>query len=151
MESGHESEKGGGEVAVEWKTPKTNWTANDRFNIRDYNRIRNNLLYLREESIKLWRSFDIEDMGAETQNMKEYPKAKYINAWERNVEIINNVILTQNYGFSQTFYQNGAFISPSELNRIEGAILSMRGILDRQKLGLRKLSFRLGNFKGVRV
>lgn len=136
---------------AEWKTPKTNWTANDAFNRHDYNRILNNLLYLHEEASNLWRPFEIEDMGAEMFDVREHPKAKYLNAWERNLEIINNAILTQNYGFSQTFYQNGAFISPSELNRIEGATLSMKDILDRQKLGLRKLSFRLGNFKGVRV
>ena len=30
-------------IDMEWQTPKTNWTANDRFNISDYNRIKNNL------------------------------------------------------------------------------------------------------------
>lgn len=152
MEGYNESAKGGDVVAVaEWLTPKTNWTANDRFNMRDYNRIRNNLLCLHEEASSLWRPFEIEDMGKEVEDVRERYNVKYFNAWEKNVEIINSVILTWDYGFSQTFYQNGAFISPSELNRIEGAILSMRGILDRQKLGLRKLPFRLGNFKGVRV
>lgn len=136
---------------TKWHTPKVNWTASDSFNMKDYNRILNNLLYLHEEASKLWKPFDIEDMGEEIWDNRERYNVKYFNAWEKNVEIINNVILTQNYGFPQTFYQNGAFISPSELNRIEGAILSMRGILDRQKLSFRKLSFRLGNFKGVRI
>lgn len=134
-----------------WHTPKTNWTINDRFNYVDYNRIMNNLIYLHEEAVKLWKPFDIEDMGAEIWDNVTSWKVKYFNAWEKNLDKINSVILTKDYGFSQQFFSNGAFIQWNELNRIEGAILSMREILDRQKLGLMKLSFRLGNFKGVRV
>lgn len=136
---------------TKWHTPKTNWTANDRFNYADYNRIKNNLSYLHEESTKLWKPFGIEDMGEDILNNVTAWKARYFNAWEKNIEIINNIILTQDYGFSQTFYENGVFIQWHELNRIESAILSMRDILDRQKIGLRKLSFRLGDFKGVKT
>lgn len=142
------------DLAVEvtkWHTPKTNWTANDRFNYTDYNRIKNNIAYLHEETTKLWKPFNIEDMGEDIFDYVTAWKAKYFNAWEKNIEIINNIILTQDYGFSQTFYENGVFIQWNELNRIESAILSMRDILDRQKIGLRKLSFRLGDFKGVKT
>lgn len=136
---------------TKWHTPKTNWTINDRFNYVDYNRIKNNLAYLHEEAVKLWKPFDIEDMGADIFDNVTTWKARYFNAWEKNLEAINNEILTQNYGFSQTFYENGVFIQWYELNRIESAILSMRDILDRQKASLRKLSFRLGAFKEVKV
>ena len=136
---------------TKWHTPKTNWTANDRFNFIDYNRIKNNLSYLHEEATELWKPFEIEDMGDDIFDYVTAWKVQYFNAWEKNVEIINNIILTQDYGFSQTFYENGVFIQWDELNRVEGVTLSMKEILDRQRKGLRKLSFRLGGFKGVKI
>ena len=33
-------------MAIEWVEPKTNWSSNDRFNIADFNRIKNNLEFL---------------------------------------------------------------------------------------------------------
>lgn len=137
--------------ASKWHTPKTSWTINDRFNFADYNRIKNNLEYLHEEAYELWKPFEIEDMGNDIFDNVTPWKVKYFNAWEKNLDAINNIILTQDYGFTQTFFVNGPFIQWNELNRIESAILSMKDILDRQKLGLRKLSVRLGNFKGVKT
>lgn len=140
------------EVEVtKWHTPKTNWTVNDRFNYVDYNRIKNNLAYLHEEAYKLWKPFGIEDMGEDIFDNVTAWKVRYFNAWEKNLEVINDTILTQDYGLSQRFFENGVFIQWNELNRIESAILSMRDILDRQKASLRKLSFRLGAFKEVKV
>lgn len=136
---------------TKWHTPKTNWTINDRFNFVDFNRIKNNLEYLHEEATELWKPFEIEYMGEDIFDYVTAWKVQYFNAWEKNIEIINDIILTQDYGFSQMFFENGAFIQWMELNRIEGAILTMRSILDRQRAGLRKLSFRLGDFKGVKT
>ena len=84
-----------------WITPKTNWISTDRFNIADYNRIKNNLEYLHE--------------------------------------------------YAQRFYDNGPFIQFGELNRIESAVLKIYELLGRQEAGLSKLSFRLGNAKGVKA
>lgn len=137
--------------ASKWHTPKTNWKVNDRFNFKDYNRIKNNLEYLHEEATELWKPFEIENMGSDIFDYVTAWKVKYFNAWENNLDAINNIILTQDYGFAQTFFENGQFIQWNELNRIESAILSMKDILDRQRLGLRKLSIRLGNFKGVKT
>lgn len=134
-----------------WKPPKTNWTVNDRFNFEDYNRIKNNFEYLYEEAFQLWKPFEIEDMGNDIFDYVTAWKVKYFNAWEKNLDTINNIILTQDYGFAQTFFENGQFIRWNELNRIESAMLSMKDILDRQKLGLRKLSVRLGDFKGIKT
>ena len=57
----HEGKKGGEEMA--WKEPKTDWTADDRFNIQDYNRIKNNLEYLHARACMNWGKFEIEDMS----------------------------------------------------------------------------------------
>lgn len=134
-----------------WHTPKTNWQPADRFNIEDYNRIKNNLVYLHEKAENLWRPFEIEDAGKDIKDYAAYWQAEKFNIFERNLDKINANIFTQNYGFAQQFYENGPFIKWDELNRIESAILSIDEILERQKLGLRRISFRLGTFKEVRI
>lgn len=136
-----------------WSEPKTNWKSTDRFNYYDYNRIKNNLIWLYEKAIMLWKPFEIEDMGDNLiyeQEPVPYDFERF-NQFERNLEIINQSIFTKDYGYSQTFFGNGPFIKYDELNRIESAILNMRIILDNQEVGLRILSFRLGDLKGVRV
>ena len=134
-----------------WQEPKTDWTAQDAMNYRDFNRIKNNLDYLHDEAVEMWGDFGIEDMGADMTSSKEGWKFRYFNAIESNIDIINSHIFSQNYGFKQTFYSNGPFIGPAELNRIESAILSMRGIIDGVKAGRVRLAFRLGTPKGLKL
>ena len=138
------------EVSI-WHTPKTNWNPTDRFNFSDYNRIKNNLQWLYEKAIVLWKPFEIVDMGADIKDYLSYWQVQYFNAWEQNLDIINQNIFTQDYGVAQRFFENGPFIQWNELNRIESATLDMKNILDRQESGLRRLSFRLGTFKEVMI
>lgn len=138
------------EVSI-WHTPKTNWKSTDRFNFVDYNRIKNNLLWLHDKVTELYKSFEIEDMGEDVTDYSSYWKVKYFNAWERNLDIINSHMFTKDYGTEQRFFENGPFIQWTELNRIESAILNMRDILDRQEKGIRRFSFRLGTFKEVQI
>ena len=141
-------------LAVEvslWHTPRTDWKATDRFNTADYNRIKNNLVYLHEKAVSLCRPFEIMDMGEDMESPSAYWKADSFNLFESNLEKINRNIFTKDYGYSHTFFINGPFIRYDELNRIESAILSMNEILERQKAGLRHLSFRLGTYKEVKI
>lgn len=134
-----------------WQEPKTDWTSDDRLNYQDYNRIKNNLEYLWEEARLLHGDFSLDNMGPDMQSAEESWKARYFNAIESNVDSINANIFTQDYGIRQTFYENGPFIRYTELNRIEGAISGMKGIIDGTKAGKRRLAFRLGGMKGLRV
>ena len=134
---------------IEWKKPKTDWKSSDRFNIVDFNRIKNNLRFLHQKACKLYRNFDIENMGDEVTSYESYWNVAFFNAFESNVETINNNIYTKEYGTSQRFFENGPFIKWDELNRIESACLAMKDILDRQESGLQRLAFRLGGMKGV--
>lgn len=133
-----------------WIQPKTNWAVGDRFNISDYNRIKGNLNFLHERAEELYPDFDIINMGAD-KVYADYPYAREINNFEKNLETINDNVFTQNLGATATFYSNGAFIQWDELNRIESGILSIYEMLNRQEAGLSVLSFRLGGMKGVRV
>lgn len=134
-----------------WHTPKTNWKATDRFNYVDYNRIKNNLTYLYELAQEVYKQFSIVDMGADIEDYTGWFTAAAFNAFESNLETINKNIFTQDYGVSQRFFNNGQFIKWDELNRIESATLQMNDLLERQKATLRKLPFRLGAFREVRI
>lgn len=134
-----------------WHTPKTNWKATDRFNYVDYNRIKNNLTYLYELAQEVYKQFSILDMGADIEDYTGWFTAAAFNAFESNLETINKNIFTQDYGVSQRFFDNGQFIKWDELNRIESATLQMNDLLERQKATLRKLPFRLGAFREVRI
>ena len=48
-----------------WIEPKTDWTSSTRFNIEDYNRIKNNLTYLHEIASVRVGAIEIEYMGAD--------------------------------------------------------------------------------------
>lgn len=134
-----------------WHTPKTNWTVNDRFNYADYNRIKNNLTYLHELAQEVYKQFSIVDMGEDIEDYTGWFTASAFNAFETNLETINKNIFTQDYGVSQRFFDNGQFIKWDELNRIESATLQMNDLLESQKATLRKLPFRLGAFREVRI
>ena len=137
-------------MAVVWTDPKTNWKNTDRFNVSDFNRIKNNIEFLHNEAELLYKKFEISNMGQNIESYESYWDVNWFNAFEENVETINNIIFTQDYGIMQRFFENGPFIKWDELNRIETACLRMKDILHRQKIGLRKIPFSLGNMKGVR-
>lgn len=144
-----------------WQEPKTDWTAQDAFNYKDYNRIKNNLSYLHNQACAEWGNFDIEEMGEDLLAPEDVepgsPPEKFMydamrfNGFEANVDTINQHMLKKDYGFRQTFYYNGAFPKPEEFNRIEAAMLNMKRINDGKKSGKIRLAFRLGAPKGLYV
>lgn len=131
--------------------PKTNWTKKDSFNYSDYNRIKNNLAWLHLKAVELYKNFSIQDMGENIVDYRTNYDFRKFNAWEENIDIINKNIFSKDYGYKMTFYGNSPFITPSELNRIESAILEMHKILLNQESNLKRLSFRFGFQKGITI
>ena len=144
-----------------WITPKTNWSAQysdtglfigDFFNVSDYNRIKNNLLYLRELATQLMLDVPVIIVGAD----KHYPSsnspdfdndhffADEINLIEDGLEALDKKMPFVDFGNKQTFYENGRFIDADELNRIESAELKMYNLLNSSIAGRQRLSFTLG-------
>ena len=57
-----------------WVTPKINWTKTDRINYADYNRIKNNLAYLRDMAGQLYQEFNITvDPDKDKYSLWPYP------------------------------------------------------------------------------
>lgn len=138
-------------MEVDWIKPKTNWASTDKMNLEDYNRIKNNILYLKEKANEVNKEFSIQNMGEDIVDYLELWDYEKFNLFEGNIEKINQSIFTQDIGIKKTFYPNGMFIKYDELNRLEKACEKMKDIIERQTIGLRKIPFILGRFKEVKI
>ena len=135
-----------------WVTPKTDWNGDtaadgtyigDRFNAVDFNRIKNNLDYLRELAIKLYDKFAINALGSD-RTPADYFYADEINQLEENLTIINNNTLKRYYGTAQIYVDNGRTMDFAELNRLESAILDLHDRLTNQSNGRRMFQWNFG-------
>jgi len=133
---------------VEWITPKTDWDEQSRMNAVDYNRIKNNLQVLAELVGMVYCSVSIAEMG-EDKNFTSWYFAREFNLFESNLETINQTAYQKDVGDRKTFFDNGPFIDFEELNRIESTMLKFYELASIQQKTLPRLSFRLGNVKGV--
>lgn len=135
---------------IEWEEPKTDWTTTDRFNLTDYNRIRNNLMVLWYGVIALYSPVVITLADVKT-SYSDFVYADEINTFEQTLEKLNDHIYTQEIGDTATFYDNGQFIQASELNRLESGSLAIYDLLERQFVTRKRIQFRLGYRNGVRT
>lgn len=131
-----------------WVEPKTEWKAADYFNIEDYNRIKNNLNYLKEMALELYTEFPFSNMG-EDKTYSDFYYPDEINLFESNLESINTHTFHRSIGDTKTFYENQPFIDYGELNRIESGILKIYKGLNGQANGRRRLAFQLGRRRAV--
>lgn len=124
-----------------WLEPKTDWQADDYFNIQDYNRIKGNLNEIRVQALTLWPDFPFEEMGADKTYQDYGFYADEINRFEENVEHICEGTFPFAVGEKQTFYENTPFITWEELNRIEEACRLMYSNIRSRINGRRMLAF----------
>ena len=139
-------------MAAVWQTPKTDWTGTttssgeyvgDRFNAADFNRIKNNLDFLRELAIKLYDEFSIVSLG-DDRTPKDYFYADEINQLEVNLNTINANTLKRQYGSAPSYIANGLTMYFIELNRLEGAMLDLYDRLTNESEGRRMFTWNFG-------
>lgn len=135
-----------------WETPKTDWYGRvdengvytgDRFNAADFNRIKNNLEYLRDMAIKLYAEFSIVSLG-DDRTPRDYFYADEINQMEANLNTINSNTLQRSYGSAPSYIENGNTMNFADLNRLEGAILDLYDKLNNQTYGRRMFTWNFG-------
>lgn len=135
-----------------WEIPKTNWYGTtdadenyvgDRFNAVDFNRIKNNLTYLRELSIQLYEEFSIVSLGSD-RTPANYFYADEINQLEENLDTINTNTLQRSYGTLPVYVDNGNTPDFDELNRLESAILDLYDRLTNEFEGRRMFTWNFG-------
>ncbi len=139
-----------------WSTPKTDWNGEtvdgvyigDRFNAVDFNRIKNNLEYLRELAIKMYEEFSIQSLGND-RTPKDFFYADEINALEDNLKTINNNSLKRSYGNVPVYVDNGNTMDFKELNRLESAILDLYEKLTNEYEGRRMFTWNFGMKGGL--
>ena len=139
-------------MAAIWQTPKIDWAGatspsgeyvGDRFNAADFNRIKNNLDYLRELAIKLYDEFSIPSLGND-RTPEDYFYADEINQLESNLTTINARTLKRPYGTPPTYIANGNTMDFAELNRLESAILDLYDRLSNESEGRRMFTWNFG-------
>ena len=140
-----------------WETPKTDWHyeldseglyIGDRFNASDFNRIKNNLEYLRELAIKMYDEFTIHALGTD-RTPKDYFYADEINQLEENLNTVNQKSIKGAYGNTPSYTANGNIMDFAELNRLEGAILDLYDKLSNQNDGRRTFTWNFGMKGGL--
>ena len=140
-----------------WSTPKTNWWgrvneegvySGDRFNAEDFNRIKNNLDYLRNLAIKMYEEFSLVSLGQD-RVAGDYFYADEINQLEENLDTLNENTLQRNYGSAPVYFENGNTMDFTELNRLESAILDLYDRLNNQSEGRRMFTWNFGMKGGL--
>lgn len=139
-----------------WSTPKTDWNGEtvdgvyigDRFNAVDFNRIKNNLEYLRDLAIKMYEEFSIQSLGSD-RTPKDFFYADEINTLEDNLKTINNNSLKRSYGNVPVYVDNGNTMDFKELNRLESAILDLYEKLTNEYEGRRMFTWNFGMKGGL--
>lgn len=135
-----------------WTTPKTNWYGStdsegvysgDRFNAADFNRIKNNLAYLRDLAVTLYTEFTIVSLGND-RSVGDFFYADEINQLETNLTTINANTLNRSYGTAPTYAANGYTMDFTELNRLESAILDLYNRLTNESEGRRMFTWNFG-------
>lgn len=134
-----------------WQEPKTDWVAGDYFNISDYNRIKNNIAYLRDLALTVYTNFPFEDMGVDKTSYSQYPYADEFNALENNLESLRRNTFLFDDSDSKQWYENQRTPNYEDFNRLERACLLFKEGFESQKSMKRRLSFRLGTFKAIKV
>lgn len=122
---------------------KTNWTQDDYFNAEDYNRIKNNIAYIRNYMNELFINLPGVELG-EDKNYESMIYAKEINAIEEALDGINANSYMLDVGEKQVFYTNGTTPKWTEFNRIESAIELIAETMTAHENSLPKLNLALG-------
>lgn len=134
-----------------WSEPKTNWVQSDKFNFSDYNRIKNNIAYLKERAIEIYLDFSFEDMGADKVSYADYPYADEFTKLESNLERIRVNTFRFDDSETRSWYENQRTPSYEDFNRIEKACLEFYKGFENVKSNKERLSVRLGSGKFVKL
>lgn len=168
-----------------WTTPKTDWKIQppdeygryngDWFNWQDYERIRQNIIYLADEANLTWevdvplqKMWSIDEIvidypeyslymsGADITDQMRYAAPviveKQINPLEHNLDILANYIFRpDDYPATKTWRENGTTPTFNDLNRWESCCQTIYELVENTVFVGKKLPFTLngGALSGV--
>ena len=126
-----------------WQTPKISWTESDAFRLDpDYERIRGNLLYLRQRAAAITRRPDYGEMSSYTAD--GLPLADFFNRVEENLAALADAVQLRPEYSTRSFSPGSLVWDWRDLERIEGMLLQIYNDLNAIENGQQKLAFCLG-------
>ncbi|WP_270913993.1 hypothetical protein [Allofournierella sp. CML151] len=126
-----------------WQTPKISWTESDAFRLDpDYERIRGNLLYLRQRAAAITRRPDYGEMSSYTAD--GLPLADFFNRVEENLAALADAVQLRPEYSTRSFSPGSLVWDWRDLERIEGMLLQIYNDLNAIESGQQKLAFCLG-------
>lgn len=126
-----------------WTTPKTDWTAQDWFNIEDYERITGNIRYLHEYAQALWPAFEMG--GTVAADVGKISSANMLNFVEDDIQrLADNTFRLAEFEDGKTFAVGSPAWNWEDLNRIENNLLRLHYMLTGQARNRSTLAFELG-------
>ena len=128
-----------------WTEPKVDWISGDKVKYTDYNRIKNNIAYLRDMALELYLDFPFEDMGDDKTGVFDYPYADEFTKLENNLNSLKQNTFAFDNSATKQWYENQRTPTYEDFNRIERMCLNFYNGYTIQKNSLRRLPFRLGN------
>lgn len=143
-------------VIGEWSPPKTDWSAKwtreiyagDYFTYLDYNRIKDNLLFLSGYASQMYQ-MPVIDMG-EAKVEADLIYADEVNLFETTLAEINSSTFSFSEQF-KTWKENKLVPTYEDWNRIESLQLKIYNTLVAQRKAQNRLAFTLGGQKGFKV
>lgn len=132
-----------------WIEPKTDWVESDIVRYSDYNRIKNNIAYLRELALTVYPSFPFADMGDDKTAYSQFPYADEFTNLENNLESLRKNTFLFDDSESKEWYANAWTPNYEDFNRLERACLLFYQGFNSQKENKRRLSFRLGTYRTI--
>lgn len=137
---------------LEWKAPKTDWYGEsddngnytgDRFNVEDFNRIKNNFVFLKYAASENYKKFSIHDLGRD-RVPSDYFYADEINKMEANLNIVSQNTVGLEFGSATEFIPNSNIFTYEDLNRLESSMLKLYERIVEDGKTQHRLAFRLG-------
>ncbi len=126
-----------------WQTPKTVWAETDTFRLTpDYERIRDNLLYLRQRAAAVTHRPEYGPM--EDHTVDGLPLADFFNRVEENLAALAAAVQTRPEYSTRSFSPGSLVWDWRDLERIERMLLKIYNDLNAIEDGQQKLAFCLG-------
>lgn len=126
-----------------WQTPKTVWDESDAFRLDpDYERIRGNLLYLRQQAAAITEKPEYGEMSSYT--VDGLPLADFFNRVEENLAALADAVQPRPEYSTRAFIPGDLAWDWRDLERIEGMLLQIYNDLNAIGNGQQKLAFCLG-------
>lgn len=129
-----------------WQEPKTNWSgaSDEFFNVQpDYQRIKGNIEYLYELSLKLFPTYTIYEL--ENVTYKSIPYVDFFNNIVYNIDLIaNNSVRPLGYQTMRTYSENMSIWNYKDLNIIENNIKVLKEKLQKRYDMLNQLPVMVG-------